>query len=206
MSIKYEVFRNGLTHPATFAARIRPAQNVRLATLVSEISAETSLAPSDIQAVVTNLISRVQEELTRGNSVTIDGLVTFGTSLTARIDTMTDPLPKDAKLNVSTRAHPALAGSLRQKATLERVTAPSPGPVLLYLNALFGDKRGIGCGDVMELKGERLRFDPDQEDAGVFFTDSGTNMEYRAKNYIDIEEKRLTFLVPKITGYVKSFL
>jgi hypothetical protein len=205
MSIKYEVVPNKLTHPVTYAARIRPVHNVRLPTLIQAISAETTLAPSDIQAVVTNLIGRVQEELTRGNSVTIDGLVTFGTSLTARFDSLVAPLPENAKLNVSTRAHPALAEGMRQKATLERVTAISSGPVLLQLGALFGGGDGIAYGHVMELLGERLRFHADQKDEGVFFIDTATNTEFRAESYIDLEEKRLTFVVPEIAGDMFHF-
>ncbi|MEI6513795.1 MAG: hypothetical protein WCO51_11070, partial [bacterium] len=169
MSIDYEVTLNKLTTPASYSARVKPKNTVVLDDLLTAISASCTLAPSDVAATVMNFITQVKSELLKGNSVHIDGLATFGTSISAKMATPTSDLPVDYQVKVNVNASRGLLDEVRDAANVTRISAPSLAPDLLTLTAVTGTLTSLLVNNTLTLEGDRLSFDPSHNDEGVFF-------------------------------------
>ena len=83
--------------------------------------------------------------------------------------------------------------------TVKRVQGTSPQPDLLYLDDLGSGTRNeqLTSGNIAQLKGSRLKFDPSDPDQGVFLI-SETNQEFRVNTVSRNKPAQVDFLVPEL--------
>jgi nucleoid DNA-binding protein len=196
MSINYEPALNKLTTPVTYSARVKPKNTIVLDDLLQAISTSCTLSASDVAATVMNFIAQIQIELLKGNSVNIEGLARFGTSISAKMTSPTVDLPADAVVNVTAQAASGLLKAVRSGASVTRVATPSLAPDLLEVSAYTGSLTTLVAGTVMEIKGARLNFDASHNDEGVFFVKASDGTATRAAIFMNSGSKKLTFIVP----------
>ena len=199
MPIEYEVALNKLTTPASYTPRVRSRGTVTTAELIRDISAQSTLSEADARAMLIALAERVAAELRAGNSVSIDGIVQLTPTLSAKLAGPTDPLPADATIGIGARVDVKLVNGLRSDASLTRVEAANLSPSLLTVTATTGALTALAADNILEIKGERLSFDPTQSDEGAFFVPP-SGPAVRATNYLDKGDKRLRFAVPALTS------
>lgn len=195
MAIEYEVALNKLTTRPSYAPRVRPKGTISSGALIRRAVALSTVSTADAQAVLTALLEIIVEELSDGNSVVVGGLVQLTPTLSAKLPDSSAALPANATIGIGTRVDAKLVNAVRAKATLTRVEATNLSPLLRTVTATTGSLTALVGGNVLEIKGERLKFDPTKPDEGVFFV-TPADSTIRVTTYLDNGDKRIRFIVP----------
>ncbi|MEI6512436.1 MAG: DUF4469 domain-containing protein [bacterium] len=196
MPLQYEVVRNVLTKDESYQARLRNRKTVETSELLKASTKGTRVSSATAAGVLQRIFNQVKIELLKGNSVTIPGLGTFGTAIHAKLNTPHDLLPKNPNITIFCRPSPALTHDIREGITLERVEPASQDPELRSLTSISGTLELLSARDVLELRGERLKFDEKASDEGVFFVNQLTGSEARCSIYLYCGERKLLPIVP----------
>ena len=165
------------------------------------ISAKTSLSPSDINGVVTALIEEVTQALIAGSTAEIDGLISFTPTLIGSFETQDYVVTRaNAQLKISTQENRALRSTVAAQATYIR----EPSVVKIPSIASFFDVATqtydqYTPGSIIRLEGENLKFNLDKSDEGVFVHASVP--ETRLTTYSIAGNKRIDVMLPaELTG------
>jgi len=200
MPIKYSIEENNLK-PGTFYARVSRGAIVDLEDMVPNIVAKTSLTGTDLKGAVSALTEEIVAALAAGNTVVIDGLVTFYVTLSGSFDTPDQVVTREtAQLKVVAQSNrgmrSAVAGQASYAQELTAVKAPIIRSVLDTVTQTYERYTPTG---VLRLSGDNLKFDPAQSDEGVFLDDGMT--EERLQMYSIIGNKQIdTIIPPAISG------
>ncbi len=197
MSIRYEVVENLITTPASYKARTRKRSSVGLNELLNVIARTSALSRSDVKAVVMTLTQQIKTELLMGNQVSINGLCLFSTSISGKLETPTSPLPEDAVVNITTRVCPSFNKAIHTNARLHRTVPIDQSPLLTTLTPITGTLNPLAGRQVLQFEGDRMKFNLDASDEGVFMVRIADNFSTRITTYLRAGEKLLQFALPK---------
>lgn len=175
MPIVYRMEENNLK-PGTFYARVIAGHTRDLPAMIPDIVDETSLSGTDVKAVIDALINEVVAALAEGQTVKIDGLASFGLSLSGSFETNDVSVTKDnAHLNVVAQGNHALETAVTEQATYERaisaVKEPQISSVFDVASSAYNQYTAPG---ILRIKGENLSFNEGNADEGVFLNDGTT--------------------------------
>lgn len=131
-SIEWRPEVNALTVPPSYKIRYLPKDTVSTDGLAAEIAEENPVYNQGlVKAVATAMMRKIQQNLIRGNQVTIDEFFTFGLSFTGRLEGPDDPLPEmDEMLHVQVHALAPFVKEIRHQAQMERMPMVEKAPVI----------------------------------------------------------------------------
>lgn len=202
MAIRYNIVRNHLK-PGSYYPRAIRGRKVTLEAMVPNITAKTSLSESDIRGVITALIKEVQVAVSAGDTVEIDGLVTFVLGLSGSYPTAKQHLTHETaqmKLRIYPDTH--LVAAVMATTKLEHVVDSVKAPVVTSFFDVSSNQFNVYTpGSIVRLQGNNLKFEPLNPDEGVFLFDGTT--EHRLTVYSVNGRRQLDALVPlDITGSI----
>ncbi len=195
MSIHYRIEENNLK-PGTFYARVIRGEIVTLDDMVPNIVSKTSLTGGDLKGAISALIEEIVAALAAGNTVVIDGLVSFFTTLSGSFDTRDQVITREtADLNVLAQSNQSMEATVAGRASYSQEVASVKAPVI---SSVFDVAARVydryTPASVMRLTGDNLKFDPARPDEGVFVGNDVA--EVRLPIYSAVGSKQIDAIVP----------
>ena len=200
MPIQYALFENNVTSdPDDYMAVVDITSSAGGADLVQDILDQGStVGEPDILAVTAALKLACQRRLEQGQRVNYFGMMDFFPRLKGVFAGPTDSYdPARHQIDVGANPGAELRDAVRNGATVTKVEAlkPTPNPVEYRDVATDTANDALTVGNIGQLSGSRLKYDPGQADEGVFFvatTGGETKVTVLQKN----KPAELVFLVP----------
>lgn len=172
MPINYYIVENHFTTPATFTGRVDETMSYDTDTMIQSImNRGSTVTKADIQAVITDLIEVALDALSKGARVNIEGLIQLFPTIEGVFNNSADSFDTQRhKLNIGSRSSEQLKKRLRTISSLDKQTTPPVVPqinqVIDTINANINST--LTMTRVINLNGERLKFDSASVDEGVF--------------------------------------
>lgn len=169
--------------------------------LAREIAAEgTTVAESDVYAVLSNLTKVVREELQKGNLVELGDVCSLRTIACGVADAEGKDIPgKGLSLRVVANVKRPFAASVAAgtSVTVKDYVALAPQPVV-FIDAESKERNTVATPNGLGgLQGSHLRFDEAMDDEGVFFIDQD-KAETKALTILYNQPARLVFSIPEL--------
>jgi len=193
MSLEYKVLLNALTKNVSYYAK-PVAKSVYLDDLIRAINLRNPNMPaSTINAIIQELINVVGEELTEGNQVTIEDLVTIFPTIKSRYNT---PLPTVIPENLlfDATVSDAMTRKVRNDVKLSRIESQKKVPQVQLIGQNYLD-----TGRLFEAQGNNLKFNPEKQSEGVFFRNTLDMTEARAEEYAKSTNTQAITVCPDLT-------
>ncbi|MEL7832530.1 DNA-binding domain-containing protein [Fodinibius sp. N2] len=198
MSIKYALYPNHLTDdPDDHLAIVQDQKSRTIEDIIDiMISRGSTVTKADALSVIEEYESAIEKVLRDGDSIKTP-LIRIRASIQGVFKDELDPFDPErhsVSLNVNAGAR------IRQIAddiSAERVpsTLPKPSPQTCKDIASGTTNETLTPGGVGELRGSRLKVDPDDSNQGVFFIASDGSRT-RAEVYIRTKPSNLMFMIP----------
>ena len=176
--------------------RVLVKDTISLDQLLPAIAKRAGQENELIGSVLKAAAEEILAELLRGNSVNLEGLVTFSPTLNGRVPTLTADLPPDSVMGVSARTAASLLDGFKAGASFVRVSSNPLAPEILEVSVLEGSVDAISSGQVLVVKGNRIGVDPTQMDEGIILLNTTDGSTLRAATYLDKGDKLLRALLP----------
>jgi hypothetical protein len=211
MTIRYSLYENKLTTPPTYTCKPDPKNILGFDEVAALISLNIPNVPeSTAKAVLVQLRQTILEELLNGNTVKLDGFVSFVTSMPVRLELPTDPLPTDlTRVDVKGKLSKPFKYELRTQAAFERNDYLTKEPTILNGYDTNSEVSNyITAGQPFTLDGTNISFDPAQSDEGIWITDV-TGGFIKQTNLAWNKASRLTFVASLSefgSGFVERFI
>jgi hypothetical protein len=202
MLLKYKILESKLKPGDEEKYIPRTILNVSISdeSLIEKISFGSTVTPSDCKAVLMNLERVVAESQATGSSVNL-GFINLKPSIKGTFSTPDEPFTKGKhKIRVTAVASGSLLRRVTEKANPARISSITPSPeIFRFYNSTLERARVIRSGDLMELRGSKLKFSKEDENSGVFFLkEDGTSI--RASEYSIVNSALVIFKAPE--GFV----
>jgi hypothetical protein len=199
MLMRYKILENKLVQGEEENYMPRMVLNGTLSDekLIESISFGSTVTPPDCKAVLACLERVVADSLASGLSVNL-GFINLKPSIKGKFSALDEPFMKGKhKIRVTAVASGRLIRAVTEKANPSRVSSVTPGPEILRMhNSTLERPRVIRSGDLMELRGLRLKFNKEDTNVGVFFLkEDGSRI--RAAEYSLINNTLVTFKAPE---------
>jgi len=203
MAIHYALFENHLTSdPDDYAAQVRITGSVGLeAGAQRMIDQGSTVTKPDILAVLEDAIKATESCLLDGYRVQLGGLCELFPRIKGVFNGITDTFDA-SRHRVEVGANPGgrVRKTVREGATVTKVETIKPAPALLeYVDLGSGETNGrITSGNIGTINGHRLKFNPEQDDEGVYFVNVDTAAEVKLTAIQKNKPGQLVFLTPTV--------
>ncbi len=147
------------------------------------------------------LSRRVAAHLSAGQVSELDDLVSFSVSTGEDLSGADATVSSAVEIRVNAQPAATLINTVREQATLEKVYKAARQPLLTALyDVITGGENVYTAGNIVRLRGDDLKFDPNANDEGVFFV-GGDGSATRIASYAQAGSRELMFLVqPTLSG------
>ena len=201
MPIHYALYENHLTDgPNDYLAQIRPTMSVGLNDIVAHILDQGSSATEgDILLILSDAIKACETVLLEGGRVNLGGLVELFPRIGGVFVGPGDHFdPTRHRIDVGANPGHRLRRTIRDKATVEKVspTRPAPNPVEFVDLASGTSNTAISPGNIGTINGHRLKYNPGAPDEGIYFLPVAGGSEVRAEFIQKNKPSQLIFLNP----------
>jgi nucleoid DNA-binding protein len=194
MPIRYEVVANNLK-PGSYYPRALPGDRVPLDRMIADIVNETALSETDVRAALNALTRRIAAHLSAGQVPELDDLVSFSVSIGEDLSGADAAVSNAVQIRINAQAAARLLNTVRERATLEKVYRAGRQPLVTALyDVASGGENVYTAGNIVRLRGDDLKFDPNATDEGVFFVGNGSTT--RIATYAQAGSREIIFLVP----------
>ncbi|WP_309384088.1 DNA-binding domain-containing protein [Cerasicoccus frondis] len=199
--MKYALFPNALANEGNqYRAITQISGSKDLEAVVDRmILLGSTITEADIRAVLVEAIRAVESLLIDGNRVNMGGLVQLWPGITGSFNGKNDAYDASRhQLSLNATAGRRLLKTLRDKVAPERVDGIPPAPLVFdFIDDGSGTiNEQLTPGDIGSIVGNRLKFNPDAPDEGLFFIDVDEGTETRLANIKQNHPKELIFRVP----------
>jgi len=200
MPIQYALFENHVTaDPDDYRATVETSGSAEGDDLVQDIIDQGStVGKPDILAVTAALKLACQRRLEQGQRVNYFGMMDFFPRIKGVFTSATDSFDP-ARHSVDVGANPGaeLREAVQAAASVEKVEAikPAPNPVEYYDIGSGTTNDVVVPGNIGQLSGSRLKFDPGEADEGLYFVATGGG-ETKVPTVQKNKPSQLVFLVP----------
>ncbi len=195
MTIQYQVVENSLREGEYFP-RVVAGPTVPLDDTIKAIVRETGVSETDVKAVLNALQQRIVLALLDGRQILIDGLGLFSVSLSEKLPSADAEVSDAVEVRVNVRPDAGLLAAVRKEARFERVVRKERIPTITgFHDVATGESDRYTAGNIGELVGDDLQFDPGAADEGIFFI-AADESEVRAATYAQVGRRKVLFLVP----------
>ncbi|MGD8781552.1 MAG: DNA-binding domain-containing protein [Ignavibacteria bacterium] len=199
MSIKYSLRPNHLTaDPDDYMASVTPLRTAELNDVIQRmIERGSTVTKPDIVGVFADFQRVLEDMLAEGSNVNLP-FANFTTSLKGVFVNDEDTYdPARHKLYPALSAGVELKDFYDGKMTVEKVKAFTPMPLIeKYVDLVTGEVNSIiTAGGMGQLKGDRLKFDSEAEDEGIYIT-AADNTETKVTTTGVNKPQSLMFMLP----------
>ncbi len=195
MVIRYQVVENPFRE-GEYIPRVISLDTVELPQIIGDIVRETGLSETDVRAVLNAISDHTLRSLLDGHNVTIEGIGTFSVSLSEKLTSPESEVSEAVEIRVNLRPDAEIVNGLKREATFERVVRAELVPVITLMRDVATDQENrYTAGNIGELLGDNLAFDPAQTDEGLFFI-AADGTETRVSTYAQHSNRRIIFLIP----------
>jgi len=164
--------------------------------MIADIVNETTLSETDVRAVINALTRRVAAHLSDGNMPDLEDLASFSISIGEDLSGADATVSNAVEVRVNAQPAATLINTVRERATLEKVYKATRQPLVTALyDVASGGENVYTAGNIVRLRGDHLKFDPNANDEGVFFV-GGNGSATRIPAYAQAGNRELVFLVP----------
>ena len=199
MPIQYKVIQNYLTNPPSYTARPVAQNTLDYDALAAQIHLHNPTIPAAVaKAVLEAFREEVIRQLVDGNTINLQGFVSFVVTLPVRLDQPTAALPPDA---VDVRAKPSvvLKQEVTQQAEYVRLPYSEKAP---DISAAYDTNTNISGWIRPEygfrLDGSNIGFDMTDPTQGVFLTDADGNIVQQTR--ISLNNPSKIIITPDFGG------
>jgi len=201
MSIHYALFENNVTSdPDDFAAVVRSTENADLEALIRRMGERGSTTTrADIMAVMEDAIGACESMLLDVMRVNCGGLVELFPRVRGKFAGAADGFdPARHAVDVGANPGSRVRQTVRDNARLVRDEAIKPMPNPLEYRDIGSESTNdqLTAGNIGQLSGSRLKFDPAAADEGVFLVPAGGGTATRITTVQKNKPAQLVFLVP----------
>jgi len=203
MPIHYALFENNVTSdPDDYAAVVQPIDSVDLDALVRRmLDRGSTTTRADILAVMEDAIGACESLLLDGMRVNFGGLVELFPRVRGVFTGVTDAFDP-ARHSVDVGANPGIRvrNTVRDQAGVAKDEAIKPAPNPLEYRDVGSDTTNdqVTPGNIGQLSGSRLKYDPAQADEGVFFLPTAGGADTKVSTMQKNKPGQLVFLVPAL--------
>lgn len=203
MPIKYALFENNVTaDPNDYMAIIQLTESADGDDLVQDIIDQGSTVNKpDILAVTAALKLACQRRIEQGQRVNYFGMMDFFPRIKGVFDGPTDSFDP-ARHHVDVGANPGaeLRSAVRASAHVEKVESVKPSPNIIEYRDIGSETTNdqLTPGQIGQLSGNRLKFDAEAADEGIFIIPDGTGAEKKVTSIQRNKPSQLVFLVPTL--------
>ncbi|MCL2131245.1 MAG: DUF4469 domain-containing protein [Lentimicrobiaceae bacterium] len=200
--LKYSLVKNWLTErPDDCSAQVKSLQSIDKEAIVERmLNKGTTVARTDILAVLNSFEETVVEVLIEGNSI---NLPLFNTlfSMSGVFDNQQDSFDSSRhKLNINLRKGVLLRQAEKQ-VKFEKTNPITPQPHILEIRDLISDTKNqkITPQGVVEILGYNLKIQGDDPACGLWFC-SGKNTEVKAEIIVENRPAKIIAIVPNLNN------
>ena len=200
--IKYTLKKNNLDN-GLYVAKPVDLMTMSWENLLKQMQNNTALHKDDMNLAFRRCFTELASALSRGYIVETP-LGIFRPTLKGTIypDTVVfKPRYKynDHKIDVNFKLNSEILDYIRHNAqVIKKADRSIPSPVIHRMKDAGSDKKQLSVSDILEIKGEHLKFDIQALDEGVFFIDSKGN-SFRSAYYSCNTPKKVQAKVPEIS-------
>lgn len=204
MPIKYALFENNVTaDPNDYMAIIQLTESANGDDLVQDIIDQGSTVNKpDILAVTAALKLACQRRIEQGQRVNYFGMMDFFPRIKGVFDGPTDSFDP-ARHHVDVGANPGseLRSAVRASAHVEKVESVKPSPNIIEYRDIGSETTNdqLTPGQIGQISGNRLKFDAEASDEGIYFISSSDSVKIKATSIQRNKPSQLVFLVPNLT-------
>lgn len=202
MPIKYSLYQNPFTKDTTpdYYAKTKASGKKDLDRVIQQMMIQGStLTEADIRATLHEAIRAIEILLADGQRVNLNGLVKLWPGISGSFKDDTDSFDKRRHtFTINADADAKLVKKVLNKAKLSKQTGAIPSPTLRqFVDTKAGPKQIVASlGGIGQLIGYRLKFNPEQEDEGIFFIHKETKAVTKVSAVQDNRPRQLVFLIP----------
>ncbi len=205
MTINYALFENHLTSdPEDYAAQVRITGSAGLEVVAQRmVDQGSTVTKPDILAVLEDAIKAIESCLLDGNRVQLGGLCELFPRIKGVFNGITDTFDASRhRVDVGANPGARVRRTVREGATVTKTETIKPAPALLeYVDLGSGETNGtITSGNIGTINGHRLKFNPDQDDEGIYFVNVDTGADVKLTTIQKNKPGQLVFLVPTVPG------
>ena len=203
MAIHYALFENNVTSdPDDYAAVVQAIDSADLEALMRRmIERGSTTTRADILAVMEDAIGACESLLLDGMRVNFGGLVELFPRMRGIFTGAGDAFDP-ARHSVDVGANPGIRvrQTVRDQATVTKDEAIKPSPNPLEYRDVGSDTTNdqVTPGNIGQLSGSRLKYDPAQADEGIYFLPTGGGAEIKVTTLQKNKPAQLVFLVPAL--------
>ncbi|MFV0376512.1 MAG: DNA-binding domain-containing protein [Mangrovibacterium sp.] len=201
MPLHFALFENHLTpDPTDFMAVVQNLPSKTQDDVMNlMVSRGSTVTKAEALAVFEEYALAIEQLLKDGNSVNTP-LFNLSPSIKGVFHSETEnfnPAMHAVKLNISPGVR---LRQMAQNVSVARVQGASPQPDPLYLDDLGSGTRNdtLTPGNIAQLKGSRLKFDPTDPVQGIFILAADGSTETRVQTVSNNKPSQLDFLVPAL--------
>jgi len=203
MTINYALFENHLTSdPDDYAAQVKITGSAGLEVIAQRmIDQGSTVTKPDILAVLEEAMKTIESCLLDGYRVQLGGLCELFPRIKGVFNGITDTFDASRhRVDVGANPGARVRKTVREGATVTKTETIKPAPALLeYVDLGSGETNGqITSGNIGTINGHRLKFDPDQDDNGIYFVNIDTADEVKVTTIQKNKPGQLVFLAPSM--------
>lgn len=201
MSINYALFPNRLTGEENqYRAVTKLNGSQDLESIIRQMMLQGStVTEADIRAVLTEAIRAAANMLIQGQRVNFGGLVQLWPGITGKFQGKGDHYDRTRhQIRINTSAGKSIVEEVRRIAEPSKTLSAKPAPILFDFidNATGAENQSITGGEIGSIVGNRLKFNPEQPDEGIFIINTADLSEVRIAKTQRNKPGELVFLVP----------
>ena len=201
MPIHYALFENNVTSdPDDFAAMVQVIDSADLDAIVRRmIERGSTTTAADILAVLEDMIGASESMLLDGMRLNIGGLVELFPRVRGVFDGATDKFdPARHSLDVGANPGSRVRKTVRDNGSVVKDEAVKPAPNPIELRDIGSETTNdqLTPGNIGQLSGSRLKYDPANPDEGVYFLPVGVGGETKVTTVQKNKPAQLVFLIP----------
>lgn len=201
VGIQYFLRENPFKDDGRFIANSINRGNIGMEDLIMRmVKRGTTLTEIDLSAVLMLFRSEIIRCLAEGTGVNVDDFFVIRPSVSGYFNSREDNYdPKRHRINAKICASRKLIKQLSDQARLEKISQPNKDPHIMRVHDQVSDtyNKQMTIGYVVMLKGQRLAFNREAEDEGVFLLSSDYKRSMKI-NYMDvIANNKLRIIIPQ---------
>ena len=195
MAIRYVMTENRL-RKGSYYARVIRGERVGLNQMINNILTKTSLSASDVQGVVLALKDEITDILLAGNTAVLDGIASFNLTLRGSFDSPNVVVTNsNTQLNFNVTVEQPIIKRVSQEAVFSRQAITIKMPIITtFRDVATNLSDQYTAGSIVRFRGQNMKFNPQETDQGVFFSDG--SQEKRLSIYSIINDNRIDALIP----------
>ena len=205
MKIPYWLTPSKINAEGHCIARVYSHGNVRYEKIIKRmVDCGSTLTATDIRATLDLFGEVVADELLKGNTVATP-FANYHSSIKGLFRDQQDYFdPKRHKVAVHCRVGKHLRDRFAQKAKVKKERPRSKDPILLGLHDIASDTQSsvLTANGVAALRGKDLKFDPDDDEQGLFLLEKG-GAAHRVGRYVRQRPSEILFVVPELEAGLK---